>query len=236
MTPFEHVSIVVPAFQEESTIRTAVERLLTTLEAHLNSFEIIVVLYGCTDATEERVREIGDHRIRLISYSTNQGKGFALKTGFCVSVGDVVCFFDADLDIDPSTLVDLLNLLQKKDVDCVVGSKSHVDSVVDYPFLRRAQSNVFKLIVFFLFRLKIRDTQTGAKVFRREVLESVLPICQMRGFSFDLEMLARAAKCDYKIVEGPVILNYQFSSTIGVLVPLRMFLDALKIRARLLKG
>jgi hypothetical protein len=80
-----------------------------------------------------------------------------------------------------------------------------------------------------LFRFQISDTQTGVKVFRREILEATLPLVKTKGFAHDLELMVRIHKLDIKVIEVPVIINFQFTSSVSVITGLRALQDTWKI-------
>ena len=108
----------------------------------------------------------------------------------------------------------MARLLQLYSADVVVGSKRHPLSLVHYPWPRRLQSLAYQLLVRLLFRVKVRDTQTGLKMFRREVAERVVDAALVKRFAFDLELLVLARHFGYvRIIEAPVQIDYKFQST-----------------------
>ena len=109
-----------------------------------------------------------------------------------------MAFIDADGDIEPEAFTAFLRLVDLYEPDAVVGSKRHPLSHVDYPPIRRLLSWVFHLMTRTLFRLNVRDTQTGMKLFRRDVLADVLPRVRDDGYTFDLELLVAAARRGYR--------------------------------------
>jgi glycosyltransferase involved in cell wall biosynthesis len=145
----------------------------------------------------------------------NRGKGHALRHGFARSRGKWLAFIDADLDIDPSSIGPLLQPLLDGNADVAVASKVHPGSSIHYPPFRRLQSKVFRTLVHTAFSLDVHDTQTGLKVFTHTVLERCLPLVRTDGFAFDVELLVLANDAGFRIVEGPVLLDYQFSSSTG---------------------
>jgi glycosyltransferase involved in cell wall biosynthesis len=209
------LSVIVPAFNEAATIAEAVCRLDAELRRQPRSYEVTVVSDGSTDGTPDIVSDLALPDVSVVHYPENQGKGYAIKTGGLLARGEIVAFIDGDLDIHPSGLMTLIDQLQSTGVDAVVASKVHKDSVVQYPAFRRLQSRVFRLIVKALFSLDIADTQTGLKVFRASVLRECLPNVTTTGYAFDLELLVLAGAAGYKVAEGPVELDYQFSTTTG---------------------
>jgi glycosyltransferase involved in cell wall biosynthesis len=224
------LSIVVPAYNEESTIEEALSRLHRTMTESGINFEIILVIDGYVDQTKEIALSLGLPNLSVIGYEKNLGKGHALKVGAQKICGEYAAFFDGDLDIDSLCLVDLFRRLVEQEVDVVVGSKVHPESIVSYPFFRRFQSQVMRLLVRILFNLDIGDTQTGIKVFRTARLLETINKVQTNGFSFDVDLLVRMNDQGCKIVEGPIILNYQFSSTTNIRAGIVVLLNLLKLK------
>jgi glycosyltransferase involved in cell wall biosynthesis len=229
------ISVVMPAYNEEATIRESVLRCLSVLREMQEPFEIIIVDDGSIDRTSDVVRSIESPDVILLNERPNAGKGKSLKDGWCRSSGRYVCFIDADLDIDSRGLRHFYSRITSIDlpVDAVVGSKTHPDSRVQYPLGRRVQSKAFKMVVRVLFGLAISDTQTGLKLFRRELLDDCLPLVLSEGFTFDLELLALAQKKGYRLVEEPVHVDFQFTSTVGLRTAWIMLVDTFRIRRRL---
>src|SRR5438477_12482206 len=101
--------------------------------------------------------------------------------------------------------------------DAVIGSKRHADSKVAYPMFRRLQSALYQMVVRLLFNLNVRDTQTGLKLFRRQVLSEAVPLLAIKRFAFDLELLVVARQLGYRnVCEAPINLDYQFESTVNL--------------------
>src|SRR5258708_11113795 len=130
------------------------------------------------------------------------------------AAGDVVTFIDCDMQIHPEEIGRMARLLDLYDADVIVGSKRHPLSVVHYPAFRRLQSSCYQLLIRLLFRVRVRDTQTGLKMMRREVAERVLGVALVKRFAFDLELLAIATRLGYwRIIEAPVVIEQPFRST-----------------------
>ncbi|HET9442025.1 MAG TPA: hypothetical protein VFO65_01810, partial [Acidimicrobiales bacterium] len=114
------------------------------------------------------------------------------------------------------------------------GSKRHPMSLVDYPPVRRLYSWGYQRLVHVLFRLNVRDTQTGLKLARRDVLAAALPRMLEKRFAFDLELLVVAAHLGYgRFFEAPVLIRRQFSSTVSLRAVRGMLVDTLAIFYRL---
>jgi len=231
ITP-QKLSIVVPAYCEEGTIEEALTRLHQTMTNSGIDFEIVLVVDGYVDRTKEIAESLFLPEIKVIGYEKNMGKGHALKFGSQQTVGEFTAFFDGDLDIDSSCLIDLFRRLVELDVDVVVGSKVHSESIVSYPLFRRFQSLIMRLLVRALFNLNVGDTQTGIKVFRTSLLQESIRKVQTNGYSFDVDLLVRMNDRGCKIVEGPIILNFQFSSTTSLRTSIAVLLNLLSIKLR----
>jgi glycosyltransferase involved in cell wall biosynthesis len=209
-----HISVVIPAYREGSRIHDNLLLLLSELDKLDRNYEVIVVSDGSPDETVAEARRIASAHVAVVDYATNEGKGFALKRGFEESSGDPVVFIDADMELHPGSIREFLELQRQTDSDVVVGSKRHADSHVEYPTFRRIQSATYHGVVRILFQLNVKDTQTGLKLFRRQVLEQTMPLLLVKRFAFDLELLAVAHHLGFtNIVEAPVNLSYKFETT-----------------------
>lgn len=201
-----------PAYNEAQHIFRNLREAVDTLhDLHLN-FEIILVDDGSPDKTylaAARLLVNEPDRVRIVRYETNQGKGGALVCGSSYARGDYIVFLDADMDLHPIQLPVLLEMMATNNADAVIGSKFHCGSRVTYPIMRRVYSMGYYGLIRVLFGLPLKDTQTGIKVFKSKVLQDVLPLVTTKGFAFDIELLARAYKQGYKLVDAPVTLNFQ---------------------------
>jgi len=159
--------------------------------------ELIVVSDGSIDDTAERLLAARSSGIRVIHYDRNLGKGYAVKTGVLASHGDWIALVDADLDLDPGSIPSYLEVARREELDFAIGSKRHPESVVSYPRSRRAASWCYQQLNRALFRLDVRDTQVGLKVFSRRVADEVLPLLLVKRYAFDLELLAVATALGY---------------------------------------
>lgn len=210
MNPFK-LSVILPAYNEGRQVATSIGD--TALALAGCPYEVIVVDDGSTDDTLAQAQAAAnDPCIKIVHHEPNRGKGYALKHGFSQATGDLIAFLDADNDLPPGQLLNLLQIMERDKADVVIGSKLHPDSKLVYPRLRRVVSLAYFSLVHFLFGLPVHDTQTGIKLFRREVLERVFPHLQIEGFAFDLELLVAAHLYGYSIAEAPVVLDFQSGS------------------------
>lgn len=233
MTP--HLSLILPAHNGCRYIEASVRQVLKTLERLNQPFELIVVCDGSTDGTADCARRVGDARVIVLSYPENGGKGTAICHGIAAAKGRLVGWLDADLDISPEAILQAVAVFEREPVDAVVGSKRARGADVDYPWNRRLYSAGYQLLVRALFRINVRDTQVGAKLFRREALDTVAPLLLIKRYAFDVEVLAVAAEFGFdRVHEIPIRLEYRFSGTgINVEAIKRMFIDTLAIAYRI---
>lgn len=208
------VSIILPVYRKAEGMPEFLRVLAQVIGTLPQRAEVVAVDDGSDDGTAEVLERFRIPGMRVVRLPNNVGKGEALRRGFAASTGDPVVFLDADLDLHPRQIIRLLALRQALDADVVVGSKRHPMSRVHYPLLRRFLSFGYQAIVWAFFGLAVRDTQVGLKVFRRRVLETVLPRLVVKRFAFDLELLVAAKRLGFRIAEGPVDLEHQFTSTI----------------------
>ncbi len=231
------LSILMPAYNEASSIAENVCETVETMHALGIDFEIVVIDDGSLDGTHlaasNALRAWPDH-VRVVRCTRNEGKGNALICGAAYAKGDRVAFLDADMDLHPEQLADFFAIMEARDADVVVGSKFHPGSNVDYPFVRRIYSFFYYMLVRSMFGLPVRDTQTGIKLFKREVLERVLPRVLVKRFAFDVELLANAHHLGYRIAEAPVTVNFKrVCSRVRLPAVWNVFVDTLAIFYRM---
>jgi Glycosyl transferase family 2 len=178
---------------------------------------LIVVSDGSVDKTVECALAAGHPDVRVLHYDRNLGKGYAVKLGLLAARAPYVGFIDSDLDLHPAELPRFHAAIRDKGLDAAIGSKRHPDSEVDYPWRRRVYSWLYQQLIRALFRLDVRDTQVGIKVFRRELVDAVVPHMLVKRYAFDLELLAVARDAGFRrIDELPVRLVYGFTGTTGL--------------------
>jgi hypothetical protein len=136
--------------------------------------------------------------------------------------------------LDPSLWHPFLELMHLYEADIVLGSKRHLLSEVHYPPIRRLYSWLYQQLIRLLFRIRVRDTQTGIKLIRREVLADVLPLMREQRFAFDLELFVAARQCGWRrFLEAPVRIEQQFGSTVSVRSAAQTLVDTIAVAFRL---
>ena len=206
-----------PVYQLESSIGDNIERVAAVV-SDWNATEVIVIDDGSTDDTRGFAKKAAStaDNVSVIGYDVNRGKGGALKEGFRHADGEIIVFLDADLDLPPEQLPEFLDTFAQLKVDALVGAKRSAMVPGRYPALRRFLSVAFATVNRLLFRLPVRETQTGLKAFRRSALETTLPLLETERYAFDLELLVRIRKAGGTMAEAPVSLAPGSSSGISL--------------------
>jgi len=203
------LSLILPVYNGEAFIDKNLASLKDILDEYGLDYEIVVVSDGSKDQTPHKMQAVNGERIKHIHYHHNKGKGYAVKHGFSHSRGKLVGFADSDFDIYPECIINAYEKIISENADVVVGSKLHPESEVHYPWYRHLFSYCYRQLNRILFNLKIKDTQVGMKIYRREVLEKIVPIAQKNRFAFDVELLALAEHYGFdNIIECPIKLEF----------------------------
>lgn len=211
------LSVVVPVYNEEATLPTVVNKLLSV--PYL--LEIIVVDDCSTDRTSEIARELASvhDQVKLIRHERNQGKTAALVTGFAVTRGDIVVVQDADLEYDPSEIIDLITPILNGLADVVYGSRFLVKKAARVLYYYHYLANkTLTAISNLLTNINFSDVQTGYKAFRGEIIRNM--IIESRGFGFESEVTAKIAKLKCACYEVPISYygrTYEQGKKIGVM-------------------
>jgi glycosyltransferase involved in cell wall biosynthesis len=198
------ISIVIPAYNEASTIEETLKRV------HRVPYdkEIIVVDDGSTDGTRgilQRSALIGAMGIRVLLHDRNQGKGAALRTGFKAVTGDVVIIQDADLEQDPDEYPKLLEPIVNGFAEVVYGSRFQGGTYRFTSFRQLAANRFLTSLSNAILGARLSDMETGYKIFTRKVLDG-LDIKSNR-FGFEPEFTAKVVKRRFRITQVPVTYN-----------------------------
>lgn len=231
------LSVIVPAYKQEKTIKRDLENINIVLRAGLKEYdyEIICVVDGKVDKTFEQAQKSNSKKIKVYSYEENKGKGYAVRFGMARARGQLISFLDSGMDISPKGIMMLMAHMEWYNADVIVGSKRHPVSRVNYPLRRRIYSIGYHLGVKFLFGLPLTDTQSGIKIFKRKVVEKVLPRLLVRTYAMDIEMLSVAKYLGFgRIYEAPIEVRFnKRTSRIHWHTIFRMVLDTVAVFYRL---
>jgi glycosyltransferase involved in cell wall biosynthesis len=225
------LSFVVPAYNEEDSIEDTLVTLDEVVKNGKLSYEIIVVNDGSIDRTLPKAITYASRNghVKVVSYSSNEGKGYAIKEGFTKANGQVVIFADSDMDIDLESVSTYIDALRTGDI--VIASKWHPQSVVEMPLVRRLLSHGFNVLVRLMTGVPWKDTQAGLKAIKKSAFLDVFPRLAVKRYAFDAELLAVANLYGLKVVEMPVKLKMGASFKLKEIW--RMFIDLLGIAYRL---
>ncbi len=235
------LSVIVPAYKQERTIKKDLENIDDTLKNGIPGdydYEIICVVDGNLDNTIVEAKKVKSSKIKVFSYEDNMGKGFAVRFGMNHAEGNLISFLDAGMDISPKGIMMLMDHMKWYNADIIVGSKRHPVSQVNYPFVRRIFSIGYHFGIKMLFGLNLTDTQSGIKIFKREVVEKILPRLLVKRYAMDIEMLAVANHLGFKrIFEGPIEVHFDSTNSkinfFGSNSPFRMAWDTVTVFYRL---
>lgn len=186
-----HLSIVIPAFNEEAAVGGTARACLAAApdiarEAGLDGVEVVVVDDGSRDRTAAIVREIPG--VRLVQHAVNRGYGSALLTGFGAAQGDLLAFLDADGTCDPRLFGPLARALAERGADIVSGSRMGAGNSM--PRVRRLGNRMFAFLINLVSPQRIEDLASGMRVFKRSALEHLAPL--PTGLHFTPAMSAKA--------------------------------------------
>ena len=162
------LSILIPVFNEEESLQVLFNELKRDFENN-QSIEVIFINDGSSDGSQKLIeKEIVNHSTwKLINLYRNYGKSVALQSGIDIASGELIATLDADLQDDPKELINLVRELKNDDV--IVGwKKNRLD-----PLEKRIASRVFNFFIKLFSGLKIKDSNSGIKVLKREVAKSL---------------------------------------------------------------
>lgn len=229
------LSVVIPVYNEADTILEIIERVQRVdIEK-----EIIVVDDFSTDGTRDVLGEIsgGNHNLTVLYHGRNQGKGRALRTGFAAARGDYVIVQDADLEYDPEDYPKLLHPLELGKADAVYGSRFITTQEHRVLYFWHSLGNKFlTLLSNMTTDLNLTDMETCYKVFRRELIQSIL--LEEDRFGFEPEVTAKLARTGARIYEVGISYHgrtYEEGKKIGVKDGFRAIWCILKYRLKPLR-
>jgi len=198
-------------------------------------FSLVVVLNGCRDKTLDVVRTVAEQfpAIRALEFKEPIGKGGALIEGLKLAQdADLIGYVDADGATSPAAFHDLIR--HWKEADCVIGSRWLPGAVLHQSQTKNRQfaSRVFHAIVRALFpSLKIRDTQCGAKLMRREAIQKVHSALRIADMAFDINLLYSLKRNGFRILEIPTEWTDKLGSKVRLgRTSLIMFLSVVRLR------
>jgi dolichyl-phosphate beta-glucosyltransferase len=233
-----YLSIVIPAYNEEVRIVPTIGAIASHVSDLGFPWELIVADDGSTDGTVQLVQDLGLVNLRVLIAERNGGKGSAVRRGMLVAQGRYALFDDADNSTPIEEVGKLLGKLDTDGYDVAIGSRAAAGAEeAQKSLMRKAMSSGLRLIVRYGFRIGVRDTQCGFKMYTQEAARRLHTAQTINGFSFDLEILYLAAKAGYKVAEVPVAWVDAPGSKVDAAKEARRFLrDLVQIRLNDVRG
>ncbi|PYX99060.1 MAG: glycosyl transferase [Acidobacteria bacterium] len=233
------LTIVIPAFNEESRLEATLHKLDAFLKAEDWNAELIVVDDGSTDRTAQLVMRhmLEKPYMRLLQNHVNRGKGFSIRRGVEAALGDLILLTDADLSVPLNEAHKLLDAI-KEGADIAIGSRgAQAGGSALAPWHRRLCSAGFRMLVQSVLRLRFEDTQCGFKALKRKAARLIFSRQRIERWGFDPEVLMLADKFCFIVKEVGVEVIHDDRSRLNIVSDsFRMFCEVLKIRYHLLFG
>jgi len=233
------ISAVIPVYNEAGCIApgiAAMERVLR--QAAGDDWELILVDDGSSDDTRSVIERTAREHGHVVGryHEHNQGKGAAVRTGVLASRGDLVLFCDADMSTPPETLLEFMEHITSGRADVVVGNRKSPQATIErwQPRLRTQLGLGFTRLANAMTGLAMSDYTCGFKLFRGAPGREIFEATRTPRWSFDVEVLARAARAGLRIHEVPVRWSHVDDTRVRVLRDVvNSFLELLAIRRRL---
>jgi O-antigen/teichoic acid export membrane protein len=228
------LSIIIPAHNESNRLPAVLREYAQQFADRLGrDFEILVVANHCNDDTAEKAREIASDfpQISVLEEASKIGKGGAVILGTKAAQGDWIGFVDADGATPPHELYRLYEVARCS--DGVIASRWLPGAKVTahQKWLRLLSSRLFNVVTRLLLGLKYHDTQCGAKIFKKEAWQKILPNIGITRFAFDVDILFQLKRGRYRIQEEPTEWHDVAGSKVNILgSSLEMFLAILRMR------
>lgn len=198
------LSIIVPVYNEARTIATVIDRLLT-IELPLDR-EIIAVNDGSTDGSKEALDRLVEDGapITVVHLEANAGKGHAVRVGLAKTRGTITVVQDADLELDPGQLVDLLQPILKGEADAVYGSR-FLKPTFPVPFPTRVGNKALTWLTNLLYGQSLTDMETCYKLIRGDIARSLT--LTANRFDIEPEVTVKLLRAGHRIVERPITFS-----------------------------
>jgi len=193
------LSIIIPAYNEESRIKSSLNSAIEYLNSRNYKFEILVVDDGSTDNTVSIASAFAGP-VSVLQQAQNMGKGAAVRRGMLEAKGDIRIFTDADFSTPIYEVEKVIANIESGD-DICIGSRSLDPSMIKkhQPFYREFMGKTFNKFVQLMFFKGITDTQCGFKAMTGKAADMIFSRAKINGFSFDVELLYLASKAGLKI-------------------------------------
>ena len=233
MTKNFSLSCIIPVFNEGKRLEKTFEAL-RQFQCDANTLEVIFVNDGSTDATEEMLSDFLKTypQGRLVTYTSNRGKGYAVTLGMQRATGDYRLFFDADMSTPISEFKKFMPVLEEG-VDVVIGTRKTGDALLleRQPWLRETMGKVFTAMSNHLIGSTISDFTCGFKCFSRKSAAVIFATTRIERWAYDVEILLYARLNGFTIAEVPVVWKNDKNTSVRLFKDtVRSFIDLVRIR------
>ena len=193
------LSIIIPVFNEKNTILEILKRVE---EVDLKNIEkeIIIVDDGSIDGTKDILKKL-EARYKIFYHKKNQGKGAAVRQGFNLARGDILLIQDADLEYNPQNYFNLITPILSGAAEVVYGSRFKESNFRHFSLLYNIGNKSLTFISNLLTGFNLTDMETGFKVFKKEVIQKILPYLTSERFGIEQELTVQISKKKYRIQE-----------------------------------
>jgi len=240
------LSIIIPVYNEQHILQQTLMKLNSFVKKNKNKIEVIFVNDGSTDLSAKIIkRYIYENKLnkkkslffKLITYSKNIGKGYAVKKGVLNSKYSWILICDSDFSTNPSEFHKWYNknLILKNEINfAYFGSRNHKLSKIKASFLRVCLGMIFRLITYIFFKITLKDTQCGFKVFHKKYAKKLFRKIKSHRYTFDIELILLLNKSKINIKELPIKWIHKPGSKLNLFTDIpNMFWDILKIKKNL---
>ena len=198
---YPKLSVIIPAYNEEKTIKTVVKELKDVLERRNLSYEIVIINDGSTDLTKEEIIKTGE---RLIDLKENYGKGIALTIGFMASKGANILTIDSDGSHRKEDIELLIKTYFNHNVHMLIGSRFSFKPLIRFTSATNILGNrILNFLLFVISGKYVTDSQSGLRIFTRSIL-SFFKISS-RGYEIESELTAKSLGLGFEVSEVPIM-------------------------------
>lgn len=239
------LTIVIPIYNEEERIEKSLKALKKPFNfKELKLEKIIFVDDGSKDNAKYIIRKAKLEKyfripVKILTYSTNKGRGYAVKLGCALSESNYTLYLDADFSIPLSNIKQFIPYMNKS-YDLLIGSKKKPGAValIDRGLIRNVVGFGHSFIASAVLGVFFWDFQGGFKIFSKKLIQEVFPRLKMNRWSFDMEILFLAKKLGFKTVELPVVWRHEEKGSKVRLIHdiIKALQDMFKIKINFLRG
>ncbi len=226
------LSIIIPVYEELHILGTATHKLNVAKRLGI-PFEIIIIAhYKVLGLCNTFAKALSLINIDMTCIDENRGKGYNVFEGVERAKGKYILYIDADDDIDPKIIKALYERIKKGDCDMVYANKYNNDSIVDRSRFRNFGSKIINMAIHKFFDIDIVDTQTGAKIYKADIIKTIAQMRRARidGFAFEVENAILLKKLGAKVCDVPVKIRAPKGSSVNFSTVFQFFKDLKRLK------